>query len=199
MSFPPLTCKILQEYSIHPPENQDLWLGPWLTILTILFPPTDDYVVSPQIKTYNERGAVGGRPDLVIEVAKYTSQPFALRTILIVEIKNAQHWPDGVDHMLRRIDIDTGYEFNKTSCDKLYWIAAIGPHWTYGVREEDERRARPLIEWRHSVHDAASFTNLQELATLVRAFKFLPFTCEATCQQGSLPENLRSVDSDLME
>ncbi|KAI0293983.1 hypothetical protein BC826DRAFT_1013580, partial [Russula brevipes] len=121
MSFPPLTCKILQEYSTHPPENQDLWLGPWMTILTTLFPPTDDYIVSPQIKTYIERGAVGGLPDLVIEVAKYTSQPFALRTILIVEIKNAQHWPDGVDHMLRRIDIDTGYD-----CIGLRLLALIG-------------------------------------------------------------------------
>jgi hypothetical protein len=30
MSFPPLTCKVLEEYSIRPPKNESLWLGPWL-------------------------------------------------------------------------------------------------------------------------------------------------------------------------
>ncbi|KAK2465586.1 hypothetical protein APHAL10511_002478 [Amanita phalloides] len=169
MSFPPLTCKVLEEYSIRPPKNEDLWLGPWLTILTTLFPAADNYVVSPQIKTYSERDANQGLPDLILEVAKSVDQPFGLQTILIVEIKNPHHWPDGVDHIMRRIDLDTGYEFSKTAFNKLYWIAAIGPHWRYGVREEGERRAGPLIDWHDSVHDAASFTEFQALATLVRA------------------------------
>src|SRR5258707_15494389 len=169
MSFPPLTCKVLEEYSIRPPKNENLWLGPWLTILTTLF-PADNYLVSTQIKTYSERDAKG-RPDLILEVAKPLDQPFGLRTILIVEIKNPHHWPDGVDHIMRRIDLDTGYEFSKTALNKVYWIAAIGPHWQYGIREEDERRARPLIDWHHSVHDAASFTAFQALATLVRALQ----------------------------
>ena len=168
MSFPPLTCKVLEEYSIRPPTNEDLWLGPWLTILTTLFPDADNYLVSPQIKTYSERGATKGLPDLILEVAKRVDQPFGLRTVLIVEIKNPHHWPDGVDHIMHRIDLDTGCEFSKTAFDKLYWIAAIGPHWRYGVREEDERRVGPLIDWHHSVHDAASFTDFQALATLVR-------------------------------
>jgi len=68
MSFPPLTCKVLEEYSIRPPKNENLWLGPWLTILTTLF-PADNYLVSTQIKTYSERDAKG-RPDLILEVAK---------------------------------------------------------------------------------------------------------------------------------
>ena len=170
MSFPPLICKVLEEYSIHPPKNQDLWLGPWLAILMILFPPADNYLVSPQIKTYSKQDAVNSLPDLIIEVAKPANhQPFALRTVLIVEIKNTQHWPNGIDHILRRIDVDTGYEFSKTALDKLYWIAAVGPHWQYGVREEDEHRASPLIDWNHSVHDATSFTDLRALATLVHA------------------------------
>jgi len=175
MSIPLLICKVLEEYSIHPPESQDLWLGPWLAILTILFPPSDNYIVSPQIKTYSERDAVKGLPDLIIEVAKQAQadQPCngALRTILIAEIKNTQHWPNGIDHILRRIDVDTGYEFSKTARDKLFWIAAVGPHWQYGIRDEDERRARPLIDWHHSIHDAASFTDLQSLATLARALQ----------------------------
>ena len=89
MSFPPLTCKVLEEYSIRPPKNENLWLGPWLTILTTLF-PADKYLVSTQIKTYSERDAKG-RPDLILEVAKPLDQPFGLRTILIVEIKNSHH------------------------------------------------------------------------------------------------------------
>jgi len=34
MSFPSLTCKVLEEYSIRPPKNENFWLGPWLTILS---------------------------------------------------------------------------------------------------------------------------------------------------------------------
>ena len=126
--------------------------------MTVLFPPAEGYLVSPKIKTYSERDAVKGLPDLIIEVTKVASPPLLLRTILIVEITNTHHWPNGVDHMLRRIDLDTEYEFSKTGLDKLYWIAAVGPHWTYGVKEE-ERTSRPLIEWHHSVHDMASFSD----------------------------------------
>jgi hypothetical protein len=63
----PVIYKVLEEYSIHPPKNQDLWLGPWLAILTILFPPANNYLVSPQTKTYSERDAV---KDLITEVSK---------------------------------------------------------------------------------------------------------------------------------
>ena len=50
---------------------------------------------------------------------------------------------------MRRIDLDTRYELSKTARNEVYWIA---------------------VDWhRHSVHDAASFTDLQALATLVRA------------------------------
>ena len=66
---------------------------------------------------------------------------------------------------MRRID---GYEFSKTALNKVYWIATIGPHWQDGIREEDERRARPLIDWHHLVHDAASFTAFQALSVLYR-------------------------------
>ena len=45
MSFPPVTCKVLEEYSIRPPMNENLWLRPWFTILTTLF-PADNYLVS---------------------------------------------------------------------------------------------------------------------------------------------------------
>lgn len=74
---------------------------------------------------------------------------------------------------MRRIDLDTRYEFSKTAHNKVYWIAAVGTYWQYGVREEGERRARPLIDWHHSVHldDAASYTDFQALATLVLALQ----------------------------
>ena len=72
---------------------------------------------------------------------------------------------------MRRIDLDTRYEFSKTAHTKVYWIAAVGTYWH--VREEGERRARPLIDWHHSVHrdDAASYTDFQALATLVLALQ----------------------------
>lgn len=51
----------------------------------------------------------------------------------------------------------------------------IGPHWKYGVKEDDgqgegvNHGLRPLIEWHHTTHDDASFADFLELAALVRA------------------------------
>ena len=90
ISFPPLICNLLEEYSIRPPKNQDLWLGRWLAILTILFLPAANYAVSPQIKTYSEQDVFKGHPELIIELAKQiqVDQPYnsALRTTHIAKI-----------------------------------------------------------------------------------------------------------------
>ncbi|KAG6380452.1 hypothetical protein JVT61DRAFT_8591 [Boletus reticuloceps] len=169
MSFPPNVCRILQDYSIRPP-SKEYGVGPWLSILAILSPPYEGYMISPRGKTYFERGSPEGIPGFSLAVAKPAGPlPAPLRTILIVEVKDIHHWPDGIDDMLRRVDEDTGRSFSKTAADKLYWIAALGPHWMYGVREEEETATRTLIDWHYTMHDEASFADFQALVALVRA------------------------------
>jgi hypothetical protein len=50
--------------------------------------------------------------------------------------KSGNHVPssDGIDHVLRQVE----QEFSKTVFDKFDWIAAVGPHWQFGIREEEE-------------------------------------------------------------
>jgi len=51
---------------------------------------------------------------------------------------------------------------------KVYWIAAIGPHWRYGERDDGQELV-PLIDWHDTTHDAASYADLQQLVALVHA------------------------------
>jgi len=53
---------------------------------------------------------------------------------------------------------------------KVYWIAAIDPHWRYGERDDgQELQVVPLIDWHDTIHDAASYADLQQLVALVHA------------------------------
>jgi len=79
-------------YSIRP-QNE----GPWLTILTTLF-PADNYLVNTQIETYSDRDATKGLPDLV-----------------------------SPNILTRLLAFDTGYEFPKTVLNQQYWLAATDP------------------------------------------------------------------------
>jgi hypothetical protein len=69
MIFPAFTRQVLEYYTTHLAPSESVWYGPWITILTALFPPTDGFLVTPQRKAAdgdNESTA----PDFVIEVSK---------------------------------------------------------------------------------------------------------------------------------
>ena len=51
---------------------------------------------------------------------------------------------------------------------EVYWIAAIGPHWRYGEKDDGQDLV-PLIGWHDTIHDAASYADLQQLVTLINA------------------------------
>jgi hypothetical protein len=89
---------------------------------------------------------------------------------------NTKQWDGGVPTLEREIDQAIDVAFNgrvlldpdETAYSKVYWIMAISPHWRYGVKEEGIGQGiRPLIDWRHTIHDEDSFEVLQGLARLV--------------------------------
>jgi len=173
MPFDEVTCKLLAYYTAHHPGTVDQWYGPWNTILTTLFPPTAGYVVTPQRKDYIEHSAPSHIPDFIMEVTKVDGLNLNMRVVLIFEIKNSQHSPNAVDQLFRQLDRQISRVLSDSACDKMYWIAAIGSHWVYGVKEDGldggSHELTPLIEWHDTTHDDASFADLQTLAALVQA------------------------------
>ena len=167
MPLDAITRTILEHYTAQPPRTEDAWYGPWTTILTSLFPTTHGYLVTPQQRLPNDDQS--HIPDFIIEVVKISTSPLALRTVLIVEIKNTQHWPNRIQALKRQLGRQTDAAFAGTARDKVYWIGAIGPHWQYGEKIDDGGMVQELIKWHDTIHDLASFNDLQALVQLVAA------------------------------
>ena len=167
MPFGVTTRSVLEYYTAHPPPTEDAWYGPWNAILTTLFPSTQGYVITPQRRIPDD--SESHIPDFVIEVVKLSTPPLTFRTVLIVKVKNTQHWPNGIGSLERQINRQTDASFAGTAHTKVYWIGAIGSHWRYGEREDNGQDPTPLIDWHHSTHDQASFDDLQVLAGFVAA------------------------------
>ena len=170
MPLPALTRQVLEYYTTNTAPMESVWYGPWTTILTTLFPATDGFQVTPQRKL-DEDDNESTIPDYIIEVSKAT-EPGRLnfQVVLIVEVKNSQHWPDGVERLSVKICKQANSAFSQTARGKLYWIAVIGPHWRYGSKEDDGQFGlSPHIPWHHTTHDDASFNDLQTLTGLVGA------------------------------
>lgn len=91
--------------------------------------------------------------------------------VLIVQFESPRHWPEGVlAQLFVQICRKANSSFAQTAEGKLYWISVIGPHWRYGIKEDDgQLELSPLIPWHHTTHDDASFDDLQTLAGLVGA------------------------------
>lgn len=170
MPFPEVICRRLERFTADPPRFENAWYGPWTGILTFLFPPAEGYVVTPQSRLYGDDDS-SVIPDFTIEVERVEDE----RLVLIVEIKNSSHWPNGIHRLLQQLNGQANHAFAENAREELYWIAVIGPHWKYGVKEDDGQDEGnhhgliPLIEWHHTTHDDASFADFLELAALVRA------------------------------
>jgi hypothetical protein len=163
MGFDIRTHNLMEYCTAQPPSTGDIWSGVWLTILSTLFPISQDYIITP-------RRRVLQIPDLIMEVAKITNNaPLTFRTVLIVDIKDAQYWDHGKEALMQKIRRQTDLAFSGTGTRKLYWIGSIGPHWVYGEKEEDGQDLRPLIGWHDATHDDASYHDFLQLVKLVEA------------------------------
>jgi hypothetical protein len=86
MPFEVITRTVLEYFTAHAPATEDVWYGPWTTILTTFFPSTQGYIVTPQRRPPDDPES--HIPDFIIEVAKLSSTaPLTFRTVLIVKIK----------------------------------------------------------------------------------------------------------------
>ncbi|TFK25314.1 hypothetical protein FA15DRAFT_693915 [Coprinopsis marcescibilis] len=137
-------------YTAHPPRTEDAWYGPWTTILTSLFPPTQGYLVSPQQRLPADDQ--DGIPDFIFEVVKLSTAPLTFRT-----------------NLKRQLTRQTDAAFAGTAKEKVYWIGAIGPHWQYDENFDGGGAVQELIDWHNTIHDLASFNALQSLVILVSA------------------------------
>ena len=107
MPFDIVTRTVLECYTTHTPTTEDVWYGPWTTILTTLFPSTQEYIVTPQRRLLDDSES----PDLIIEVVKMATVPLTFRSVLIVKIKNTQHWKSGIPALQRQLNRQTEAAF----------------------------------------------------------------------------------------
>ena len=128
----------------------------------------------------HRRGIAGKSESRIpaFEVLKLTSSsPLIFRTVLILEVENTNQWPTVIPALEQQLKSQTDFAFSGTDTtyvgtvyDKLYWIGAIGPHWRYGEKDDGEDPV-PLIDWHDTIHDAASYADLQQLVSLVNALR----------------------------
>ena len=167
MPFDILVKTVLEDYTNRRPQSESEWYGPWTAILTTFFPVGKGYSVTPQRKIISDEDHTSIIPDFVIEVLKITTPPLDKRTVLIVEIKNTQHWPNKIsaleDQLLKQICVTLA----DNAKDLVYYIMAIGPHWRYGVKYDNGQQLQHLIEWRNTIHDESSFKELIKLSEKV--------------------------------
>jgi hypothetical protein len=164
MGFDHLTCILLEQYTTCAPR-QSAWYGPWTSILTTLFPSSQNYSVTPKKRN-------NSFSDFIFEVAKARySDDDPFRIVLIVEIKGPQHWDHGIPVLMQQIAHQTELAFlgdsTHKASHKVYWIGTIGSHWIYGEKEDNDQPPKPLIGWHDVIHDDASYCDFLELVKLV--------------------------------
>ena len=113
MQLDAITRAVLEHYTAQPPRTEDAWYGSWNAILASLFSSTQGYLVSPQQRLPNDDQS--HIPDFVIEVVKLSTHPLTLRTVLIVKIRNTQHWPSGIQALRRQLGRQTDVAFAGTT------------------------------------------------------------------------------------
>ncbi|KAJ6515342.1 hypothetical protein C8R45DRAFT_1139536 [Mycena sanguinolenta] len=106
----PSFVALLQYYTTNPPPTVDEWYGPWTGILSTIFKIEDRFIV-----THGE----GYHTDFIIKVARMTQiSPPILRTVLILEIKNTEHWESGRISLDRLITKQTDAAFSDSAHNK---------------------------------------------------------------------------------
>jgi hypothetical protein len=167
MPFDILIRAVLEDYTNRRPRSESEWYGPWTSILTTFFPVGKGYLVTPQRKIVSDEDHTSVVPDFVIEVSKITTSPLDKRTVLIVEIKNTQHWPDRILALENQLLKQADATLADNAKDLVYYIMTMGPHWRYGVKYDNGRGLQPLIGWRDTIHDENSFRELVRLSERV--------------------------------
>jgi hypothetical protein len=168
--FEPITCALLQECTTNPSLDETEWYTPWFSILAHLFPISQSYVYTPLRRIAEDNHHT---PYLVYEVSKLIAPgvPLKFRTVLIVVVMHDPDWRAGIPLLETEINRQTDIAFSGgvsgTANSKVYWIGVLGPHWRYGVKEDNGQELKPSIDWHDTTHDQASYDDFQQLVALI--------------------------------
>jgi hypothetical protein len=168
MPFHRITRSLIRQYTHNTPPSKEHWYTPWASIIRHMFSSSDNYVVYPRRVRAADNFSVQHIPDLVVEaIGDPNNTIWKPRTVLIVTIENSEFWESGKDALMQRIKLQTEWAFARRATERVYWVVEIGPHWRYGIKEDDGQDLRPLIPWHDVTHDDASYDDLMRLANLV--------------------------------
>lgn len=68
--------------------HEDHWNGTWTSILNMIFPSSKGYLVKP----YRFKNPYSDFRDLSLYVMKISENPFKMRTVLILQVRNNINW-----------------------------------------------------------------------------------------------------------
>ena len=166
--FDPVTCARLQRLITDPSQYKDDWYTIWHGIIVQLFPISRNYAYWPLHRIAKDKRHT---PYLAYEVSEFIALPATRRSVLIVVIMESSDWRACVPSLEEGINRLTDDALSGTLSDratsKVFWIGTIGHHWRYGVKEDNGREMKPLIDWHETIHDEASFDDFQRLVALV--------------------------------
>ena len=75
------------------------------------------------------------------------------RTVLIVEVKNSQHWEAGIPSLERQIKRQTDAAFSRTAVSQVYCSGLVpGRHYVKMQVNERFRTVKPVFDWLQTVH-----------------------------------------------
>ena len=169
--FEPMTCALLEHFTTTTglPQREHDWYGIWLSILGHLFPVSRGYIHRPLRRVARDNHA----PYLAYEVSRFIALPAKFRTVLVLAIMDGPDWRACIPSLEKEKNHLTDAAFcgalseRVTATSKVFWIGTIGPHWQYGVKEDNGREMKPLIDWHETIHDEASYDDFQRLVALV--------------------------------
>lgn len=166
----PQTLCLLRELTRAPPPTEDAWYTAWTALLTSLFPSAQGYFVSPTRRLLSRGSPQSCIPDFYVEVRRWDGQRLGEgRIVLVIEIKKTNAWQSGIPALLRQLDYQLDASFDVSARSSVYWIAVIGPHWCYGIKEDNGQEPRQLIPWRQKTHSQRSLHDFNILAGLIAA------------------------------
>jgi hypothetical protein len=162
---------LLETYctGITKPQDNRQWYGVWTAMLSSMFPSADGYIVEPYICRERSKGGIPGCLEVLLLVKKLRKNPFIPMPVLVVRMVLEQAWINGgPQDILNQLDYDAQEAISYGQ--PVYWIAAVGHRWRYGIRKRDSDFLEPKIDWHMSLLDEMSNRHFKDVIRLVHSF-----------------------------
>lgn len=178
-----VTIRALKMLSLKRPLDENDWYPSWNDALKLAFPSSKGYMIGPASIIYREdneivqqritdkgqRGEYRSPDFVVLKERRLANRNISHKIVLLVEIKNSTRWDEGSINKLKEQVIVQAEFALKDSSNFVHYLAAIGPHWQYGVKRSDRLDLDVIMDWRYGLHTLKAWQELEELARLVEA------------------------------